>query len=332
MARITKIQVSKRSLIRGREYLFLIEIHNWYQVTKKNSTLNVRIDNSFPLETRAQGQDLNPDSESLQAAGPKDQGAACLRFPEVKPPQAEAKNDDPNDEASQTKGIITPNEGTIKAPNGGNKILTISFMSLKATPAANQESPPGEGTSPWPNPMTTTLEQDNQVANLRFLINKRTPGLSVILPPLNPSTQIPWTHTYQCSEETLMENINTRSSGPPSPLPADSCPTGVPFGPVHFTEYPLKPEYKDYIPENILELDSLACIQSSVRYNRQDPWILLTSKLFRGKFNYLPAYDLYMEPPVTPKPMPASSPNLPTNHSSKLFGIVYITLTGVIAL
>ncbi|KAJ9086878.1 hypothetical protein DSO57_1039045 [Entomophthora muscae] len=37
-----------------------------------------------------------------------------------------------------------------------------------------------------------------------------------------------------------------------------------------------------------------------------------------------------MEPPVTPKPMPASSPNLPTDHSSKLFGIVYITLTGVI--
>ncbi|KAJ9082272.1 hypothetical protein DSO57_1006057 [Entomophthora muscae] len=28
--------------------------------------------------------------------------------------------------------------------------------------------------------------------------------------------------------------------------------------------------------------------------------------------------------------MPASSPNLPTNHSGKLFGIVYIALTGVI--
>ncbi|KAJ9077453.1 hypothetical protein DSO57_1016579 [Entomophthora muscae] len=37
-----------------------------------------------------------------------------------------------------------------------------------------------------------------------------------------------------------------------------------------------------------------------------------------------------MEPPVTPKPMPASAPNLPTNHTGKLFGIVSITLTGVI--
>ncbi|KAJ9072790.1 hypothetical protein DSO57_1023507 [Entomophthora muscae] len=37
-----------------------------------------------------------------------------------------------------------------------------------------------------------------------------------------------------------------------------------------------------------------------------------------------------MEPPVTPKPMPASLPDFPTNHYGKLFGIVYITLTGVI--
>ncbi|KAJ9080079.1 hypothetical protein DSO57_1028906 [Entomophthora muscae] len=33
---------------------------------------DVRIDNYFPLETQAQGQDLNPDPESLQAACPED--------------------------------------------------------------------------------------------------------------------------------------------------------------------------------------------------------------------------------------------------------------------
>ncbi|KAJ9075475.1 hypothetical protein DSO57_1035827 [Entomophthora muscae] len=38
-----------------------------------------------------------------------------------------------------------------------------------------------------------------------------------------------------------------------------------------------------------------------------------------------------MEPPVTLKPMPASSPDLLTNHTGKLFEIVYIILTGVIA-
>ncbi|KAJ9083341.1 hypothetical protein DSO57_1035607 [Entomophthora muscae] len=37
-----------------------------------------------------------------------------------------------------------------------------------------------------------------------------------------------------------------------------------------------------------------------------------------------------MEPPVTPKPMPASATELPLDHTNQLFGIVYITLTGVI--
>ncbi|KAJ9050177.1 hypothetical protein DSO57_1016846 [Entomophthora muscae] len=124
--------------------------------------------------------------------------------------------------------------------------------------------------------------------------------------------------------------FSSRSPGPPAPLPAVFCPPGVPFGPVCFTDYPLKSEYKDYTPEKILKLDPLACIQSAVRYSQQGMWIFSTPKLFRGKFNYLPAYDLPMESPVTPKPMPASSSNLPTNHTGKLFGIVYITLTGVI--
>ncbi|KAJ9057371.1 hypothetical protein DSO57_1023362 [Entomophthora muscae] len=37
-----------------------------------------------------------------------------------------------------------------------------------------------------------------------------------------------------------------------------------------------------------------------------------------------------MEPLVTPKPMPSSAAELPLDHTNKLFGIVYITLTGVI--
>ncbi|KAJ9086313.1 hypothetical protein DSO57_1005303 [Entomophthora muscae] len=65
-------------------------------------------------------------------------------------------------------------------------------MSLKSTLVANQEPSPEEDTGLQHDPMTTTLEQDNQVANLRFLTNERTPGPSAILPPLNPSTQIPW--------------------------------------------------------------------------------------------------------------------------------------------
>ncbi|KAJ9060584.1 hypothetical protein DSO57_1029262 [Entomophthora muscae] len=124
--------------------------------------------------------------------------------------------------------------------------------------------------------------------------------------------------------------ISSRSSGPPFPLPVNFSPPGAPFGPVLLTEYPLKPKYKDYTLERILKIDPLAQIQPAVRYKHQVPWIFSTPKLFRGRFNYLPAYNVCMKPPVTPKPMPAFSPDLPTDHTGKLFGIVYITLTGVI--
>ncbi|KAJ9089302.1 hypothetical protein DSO57_1014256 [Entomophthora muscae] len=191
---------------------------------------------------------------------------AHLHFSGIKPLQADTEDDGPHSETEYTKEIIAPSRMPITAPNGGAKAATISFMSLKSTPATNQEPTQGRGTS-------------------------------------------------------LL-----RSPAPPAPLPTVFCPPGAPFGPIHFTEYPLKPKYKDYTPEKILKLDPLARIQSAIRYNHQGLWIFSTPKLFRGKFNYLSAYNIYMEPPVTPKPMLASSPNLPTNHTSKLFGIVYITL------
>ncbi|KAJ9049156.1 hypothetical protein DSO57_1027607 [Entomophthora muscae] len=100
-----------------------------------------RIDNSFTLETWSQGWDSNPGPESLWAAGPMDCGAACLYFPDVKPLQAEAKNNGPNGKASQTKGISTPNGGVIKAPKEGNKIPTISFMRLKSILVAHLSHP-----------------------------------------------------------------------------------------------------------------------------------------------------------------------------------------------
>ncbi|KAJ9090635.1 hypothetical protein DSO57_1000485 [Entomophthora muscae] len=105
-----------------------------------------------------------------------DQWAACLCFPGVEPLQAEAKNDCLKDEASQTKGIITPNEETALV--------------------ANQDVSPEESIGPGPDPMTATQEQNNQVVNSRFLPNKRTPGPGVISPPLNPSVQITWPHIF----------------------------------------------------------------------------------------------------------------------------------------
>ncbi|KAJ9055612.1 hypothetical protein DSO57_1002085 [Entomophthora muscae] len=240
-------------------------------------------------------------------------------------------------------------------PNGGNQATTISFMSLKSSPATNQEPTQGRGTGLQPGPMTTMLEQDNQVAKLGVMTNERTPRPSAILLPLDPSPRFPQPCLSQCPNEPQQKmlslevgcyidprtlrskliahtaiTLSSRSPGPLAPLPTVFCLPGASFGPVCFTEYPLKPKYKDYTPEKIIKLDPLARIQSATRYNRQGLWIFSTPKLFRGKFNYLPAYNVYMELPVTPKPMLASSPNLPTNHTSKLFGIVYINFTGVV--
>ncbi|KAJ9068152.1 hypothetical protein DSO57_1031547 [Entomophthora muscae] len=178
-------------------------------------------------------------------------------------------------------------------------------MNLKSSPETNQEQTQERGTGPRPGPMTSTLKQDNQAAKSRFLTNERTLGPSAILPPLDPSIQFPLPWPSQCLDGPPMENVKFGggliSPGPPAPLPAVFCPPGVPFGPFHFTNYPMKSEYKVYTLEKILKLNPLACIQSAIRYNRQGPWIFSTPKLFRGKFNYLPAYNLSMEPPVTPK-------------------------------
>ncbi|KAJ9066953.1 hypothetical protein DSO57_1004715 [Entomophthora muscae] len=166
------------------------------------------INNSLTLETQAKGWDSNPKPKSPQAAGLGDKEAACLCFPGVKPLQAEAKNDGLNGEASQTNRIIATKGEVIKVPNRGNKIPTISFMSLKSTLVANQEPSPETGTGPRPDLVTTTLEQDNQVVNSRFLTNGRTLSLSAILPPLNLSTQIPRAHLSQCPDEPLWKILS----------------------------------------------------------------------------------------------------------------------------
>ncbi|KAJ9070895.1 hypothetical protein DSO57_1002954 [Entomophthora muscae] len=124
--------------------------------------------------------------------------------------------------------------------------------------------------------------------------------------------------------------LTQRSSDPPASPPATYRLLVAPFGPVYFTEYPLKPEYKDYTANNILDQDPLARTTELTRYNQEGPWYVTKPCLFRDKYNFLPAYQMDMGPLVTPKPMPASAVKLPLDHTNKLFGIVYITLTGVI--
>ncbi|KAJ9087931.1 hypothetical protein DSO57_1028179 [Entomophthora muscae] len=122
----------------------------------------VRIENSSSLETQAQEQDSNPNPGSPRAAVPMDCGAAHPHFSGIELLRADAKNDDPCSKTGPVKEIIAPSGIPIKVPNGGTKLTTIIFMSLKSTPATNQEPTQERGTGPQPGPMTTTLEQDNQ--------------------------------------------------------------------------------------------------------------------------------------------------------------------------
>ncbi|KAJ9049391.1 hypothetical protein DSO57_1025126 [Entomophthora muscae] len=237
-----------------------------------------------------------------------------------------------NQEPTQGRGTslqLGPMTSMLKQDN---QVAKLGAATNERTPRPSAILLPLDPSPQFPGPALHKCPDDSQ-KNVKF-------GGGVLYRPKDPALQ-----TYCHFEIKVMllwliqllpcfvfavYQFSSRSSGPPAPLPAVFRPVGVPFGPVQFTKYPLKPKYKDYTPEKIIELDPLARIQSTIRYNCQGWWIFSTPKLFRGKFNYLLAYNIYMEPPVTPKLMPASSPNLPTDHTSKLFGIVYITLTGVV--
>ncbi|KAJ9084495.1 hypothetical protein DSO57_1023815 [Entomophthora muscae] len=164
------------------------------------TSLSDKIDNS-PLEPQAQEQESNLEPGFPPAARPMDCGTACLSFSGVKPPQADAEDDGQTSETYQAKEIIALSGVPITTPNGVNQATTISFMSLKSTPATNQEPTQGRGIGPQPGPMTTTLEQDNQVAKLGASTNERTPRLSAILLPLDPSTQFPWPCLSKCPDD-----------------------------------------------------------------------------------------------------------------------------------
>ncbi|KAJ9048379.1 hypothetical protein DSO57_1035634 [Entomophthora muscae] len=80
---------------------------------------SVRIVNLLPPEPGGQGQDSNPDPEFLQAAIHKDQLARHLRFPGIKPPQAETKHDALDGNTSQTLEIEAQTKRSNYLPDGG---------------------------------------------------------------------------------------------------------------------------------------------------------------------------------------------------------------------
>ncbi|KAJ9064530.1 hypothetical protein DSO57_1029546 [Entomophthora muscae] len=118
---------------------------------------------------------------------------------------------------------------------------------------------------------------------------------------------------------------------PSDPPQALYCPPGAPIGPVHFTKYPPNPAYVEYNLETILIANPLARTRETEYIGHEGKRIEVLPLLFKDKYNYLPAYFVSMTPPLTPQPeRPMKTPNAAETMSTQLFGVLYITLTGMV--
>ncbi|KAJ9085848.1 hypothetical protein DSO57_1009956 [Entomophthora muscae] len=100
---------------------------------------------------------------------------------------------------------------------------------------------------------------------------------------------------------------------------------------MHFTKYPPNPAYAEYNLETILIANPLARTREIEYIGREGNRIEVLPLLFKDKYNYLPAYFVPMTLPLTPQPdRPMETPTTAETTSTQLFGVVYITLTGMV--
>ncbi|KAJ9069029.1 hypothetical protein DSO57_1022650 [Entomophthora muscae] len=130
-----------------------------------------------------------------------------------------------------------------------------------------------------------------------------------------------------------------RGSAPCAHLPQETLdqppklyrPPGAPFGPVHFTKYPPNPAYLEFTLEEILIHDPKARARETKVLYREGTKIIQPPLLFRDKYNFLPVYLVPMKLPLTPWPNRLQeSVATDESTSTQIFGVMYITLTGLI--
>ncbi|KAJ9073599.1 hypothetical protein DSO57_1014585 [Entomophthora muscae] len=130
--------------------------------------------------------------------------------------------------------------------------------------------------------------------------------------------------------------VDHQATAPSGDQPADPsqalyCPPGAPFGPVHFTKYLPNPAYAEYSLETIHIDDPLARTRETKYIGHKGKWYKRPPLLFKDKYSYLPAYFVPMTLPLTLQPdRPMESPTAAKTTSTQLFGVLYITLTGMI--
>ncbi|KAJ9078900.1 hypothetical protein DSO57_1002136 [Entomophthora muscae] len=118
---------------------------------------------------------------------------------------------------------------------------------------------------------------------------------------------------------------------PADPTQALYCPPEALFGPVHLTKYLPNPAYMEYNLETVLIADPLARTRENEYMGCEGKWYKRLPRLFKDKYNYLPAYFFPMTPPLTPQPdRPMETPTAAETTSTQLFGALYIIFTGMV--
>ncbi|KAJ9082007.1 hypothetical protein DSO57_1008685 [Entomophthora muscae] len=96
-------------------------------------------------------------------------------------------------------------------------------------------------------------------------------------------------------------------------------------------QVPPNPAYSEYSLETILIINPLARTRSTEYIRREGKRVEIPPLLFKDKYNYLQAYFVPMTPPLTPRPdCPLKPTAAARTTSTQLFGVLYITLTGLV--
>ncbi|KAJ9085510.1 hypothetical protein DSO57_1013164 [Entomophthora muscae] len=145
--------------------------------------------------------------------------------------------------------------------------------------------------------------------------------------------------TRWLSPYSIPITTNFHGSVPPTYPPQETadqppklyCLLGAPFGPLYFTEYPSNLAYLEFTLEEILIYNPEARTRETETVYREGTKIIIAPLLLCDKYNYLPAYSVPMTPSLTLQPN-CLQESVAANESTstQIFGVMYITLNGLI--
>ncbi|KAJ9062800.1 hypothetical protein DSO57_1006867 [Entomophthora muscae] len=149
-------------------------------------------------------------------------------------------------------------------------------------------------------------------------------------------TATPLLNNPPVQEETKVYGSTTQTTRQPPPLETNlltrlrnyTVPLEPPLNLCILPNTCQTPSYFEFKLENILVANPLASTRETETIRRKGKWFVRPPRLFKDKYNYLPAYFVSMNLPLTPHPnCPMEPITTAKTTSTQLFGVLYITLT-----